>query len=314
SRPTSGSLRPISVASALGLAYLIWASRGWPMIHDAPLMHYIAWLIDQGGVPYRDAFDMNLPGAYLIHVAVLRVGGAGDAAWRLFDLGWLAATCVVLVAYCRRLSHGWAAAGAALPFSPFHQRDFVLCFFLLLGAWGIARGTEQGASASLVWGGLVLGAAMTIKPHAALYWIFCAVIAARDRSWTVSPWRAAALVIVSGLVVPAAVFGWLAWRGGLGPFVDVFGGYVVPLYSGVGRVPPWQAIVWHAYGRPLIVLFGLLVVLALLGPTSREPARKGLALVGVLYGIVHFVVQGKGWEYQLYPLIVFCCALVPAAV
>jgi len=305
------------------LAYLIWASRGWPMIHDAPLMHYIAWLIDQGGVPYRDAFDMNLPGAYLIHLVVLRVGGAGDAAWRLFDLGWLAATCVVLVAYCRRISHGWAAAGAALLFALYHlsggawhagQRDFVLCFFLLLGAWGIARGTEQGALASLVWGGLVLGAAMTIKPHAALYWIFCAVIAARDRSWTVSPWRAAALVIAAGLVVPAAVFGWLAWRGGLGPFVDVFGGYVVPLYSGVGRVSPWQAIVWHAYGRPLVALFGLLVVLALLGPTSREPARKGLALVGVVYGIVHFVVQGKGWEYQLYPLIVFCCALVPAAV
>ncbi|HKA63691.1 MAG TPA: glycosyltransferase family 39 protein [Methylomirabilota bacterium] len=305
------------------LAYLIWASRGWPMIHDAPLIHYIAWLIDQGGVPYRDAFDMNLPGAYLIHLVVLRVGGAGDAAWRLFDLGWLAATCVVLVAYCRRISHGWAAAGAALLFALYHlsggawhagQRDFVLCFFLLLGAWGIARGTEQGALASLVWGGLVLGAAMTIKPHAALYWIFCAVIAARDRSWTVSPWRAAALVIAAGLVVPAAVFGWLAWRGGLGPFVDVFGGYVVPLYSGVGRVSPWQAIVWHAYGRPLVALFGLLVVLALLGPTSREPARKGLALVGVVYGIVHFVVQGKGWEYQLYPLIVFCCALVPAAV
>src|SRR4029450_9677863 len=100
----------------------------------------------------------------------------------------------------------------------------------------------------------------------------------------------------------------------VGPSVDLFGGYVVPLYSRVGRVSPWQAIVWHAYGRPLIALLGLLVVLALLGPTSREPARKGLALMGVLYGIVHFVVQGKGWEYQLYPLIVFCCALVPAAV
>ena len=44
-------MRPISVASALVLAYLVWASRGWPLIHDAPIMHYIAWLIDQGGVP-----------------------------------------------------------------------------------------------------------------------------------------------------------------------------------------------------------------------------------------------------------------------
>jgi hypothetical protein len=86
-------LKLISVASALLLAYLIWASRAWPLIHDAPLMHYIAWLINQGAVPYRDAFDMNLPGVYLLHLAVLRVGGPGDLAWRLFDLGWLAAIC-----------------------------------------------------------------------------------------------------------------------------------------------------------------------------------------------------------------------------
>ena len=48
-------MRLVSAASAAVLAYLLWASRGWPLIHDAPLMHYIAWLIDQGGVPYRDA-------------------------------------------------------------------------------------------------------------------------------------------------------------------------------------------------------------------------------------------------------------------
>src|SRR6185503_7005295 len=115
SRPTSGSLRLISAASALLLAYLAWASRGWPLIHDAPLMHYIAWLIGQGAVPYRDAFDMNLPGVYLLHLAVLRVGGADDLSWRLFDLGWLALTCGVLVVYCRLVGHrgGRAPVGRA---------------------------------------------------------------------------------------------------------------------------------------------------------------------------------------------------------
>ena len=100
-------MRLISAASVALLAYLVWGSRGWPLIHDAPLMHYVAWLIEQGAVPYRDAFDMNFPGVYLLHLAVLRVGGAGDLAWRLFDLGWLAATCGLLVVYCHRIGHGW---------------------------------------------------------------------------------------------------------------------------------------------------------------------------------------------------------------
>ncbi|HWN15181.1 MAG TPA: hypothetical protein VNU02_15050, partial [Candidatus Dormibacteraeota bacterium] len=250
-------------------------------------MHYIAWLIGQGAVPYRDAFDMNLPGVYLLHLAVLRVGGAGDWAWRLFDLGWLAATCGLLLAYCHRISHGWAAVSAALLFALYHlsggawhagQRDFLLCLFLLLGAWGVARGTEQAASAALCWGGLALGAAMTLKPHAALYWLLCAAIAARDRSWAMSGWRAASLVIVAGLLVPGAVFGWLAWRGGLGPFLEILGGYVIPLYSRVGHVSPWQAIAWHSFGRWVAGLFLILTALALLAPPPREPARKGLAL------------------------------------
>jgi hypothetical protein len=316
-------LRLISAASGVLLAYLVWGSRGWPLIHDAPLMHYIAWLIEQGAVPYRDAFDMNLPGVYLLHLAVLRVGGPGDLAWRLFDLGWLAATCGLLLVYGHRVGHGLGPAAAAMLFALYHlsggawhagQRDFLLCLFLLLGAWGVARGTEQGASGALFWGGLALGAAMTLKPHAALFWVLCAVIATRDRSWAMSAWRAAGLVIVPGLLVPGAVAVWLAWRGGLGPFLDVFTGYVLPLYSGVGRVSAWQAIAWHSFGRSLAGLFLVLTVLALLAPPPREPARKGLAMVGVLYGLVHFVVQGKGWEYQLYPLILFCCALAPAAV
>jgi len=153
------------------LAYLLWASRGWPLIHDAPLMHYIAWLIDQGGVPYRDAFDMNLPGVYLLHMAVLRVGGAGDVAWRLFDLGWLAVTCGVLAVYCRRIGEGWGPAAAALLFAVYHlsggawhagQRDYLLCLFLLLGAWGVARGTEQPGPGAFAWGGLALGVAQAL--------------------------------------------------------------------------------------------------------------------------------------------------------
>ncbi|MBI4637470.1 MAG: hypothetical protein HY727_14075, partial [Candidatus Rokubacteria bacterium] len=44
------------------VATLTWRSRSWPLVHDGPIMHYIAWRIAEGAVPYRDLFDMNFPG------------------------------------------------------------------------------------------------------------------------------------------------------------------------------------------------------------------------------------------------------------
>ncbi len=51
------------------------------------------------------------------------------------------------------------------------QRDFLLCVFLLGGALGVARSLEEGgALGPLVVGGAALGAGMTVKPQAGLYW------------------------------------------------------------------------------------------------------------------------------------------------
>jgi hypothetical protein len=306
------------------LAYLIWASRAWPLIHDAPLMHYVAWLVDQGAVPYRDVFDMNLPGVYLLHLAVLRVGGAGDVAWRLFDLGWLAAVGALLWAYCRPMSDAVAAGGAAVLFGLYHvsggawragQRDFLLCLLLLAGAYGVARGLERPTGRlALLAGGLALGAGMTVKPHAGLFWLLCAGTAAvaagraGRRAWPV-----AGLVLAGGLLVPVLVLGWLAWRGGLGPFLAVLAGYVLPLYSQVGRVSVIGATRWHAWGRSLLALLAGLGLLGLLAARPWSP-RLVLTALGALYGAAHFALQGKGWEYQLYPLALFLCALAAAAV
>jgi hypothetical protein len=173
---------------------LAWRSRGWPLIHDAPLMHYIAWRISEGAVPYRDLFDMNFPGVYLLHLAALKLFGAGDAGWRAFDLVWLAATSLAAAA----LAAPWgrlAAAGAGLFMAVYHlaagawqtgQRDFLLCPFLLLAALAVARWAERpGQGASLAWGGLALGVGITVKPHAGI------AAAARSALAVVAPTRAA---------------------------------------------------------------------------------------------------------------------------
>src|SRR5204863_4954378 len=111
------SVQIILVVAMGALAvWLAWRSLHWPLIHDAPIMHYVAWRIAEGAVPYRDLFDMNFPGVYLLHLLVVTTVGVGDVGWRLFDLAWLAVSGGLLFA----VASPWgrpAALGAALFFA-----------------------------------------------------------------------------------------------------------------------------------------------------------------------------------------------------
>jgi hypothetical protein len=295
-----------------------WASLGWPLVHDAPLMHYVAWRISEGAVPYRDLFDMNFPGVYLLHLLVIRVLGAGDLAWRLFDLGWLALAALAIAGLARPWGRLAAGAGALL-FALYHlaggawqagQRDFLLCPFLLAGALGVARWAESGRRRALVGGGLALGASLTIKPHTVL------LAAALGAMVAVAAWRRGhgvaaplALFVAGVAVAPLAIVGWLAAAGALPAWRAIVGDYLVPLYSRLGRASSWNVYrgwIWIPLGAGAL----LSLVTALAG--RRLGARHAAAGLGALYGILHFLGQGKGWEYHLYPLAAFAVVLLVA--
>ena len=306
---------------------LAWRSRGWPLIHDAPLMHYIAWRIGEGAVPYRDVFDMNFPGVYLLHMLALELFGAGDAGWRAFDLAWLAGTSAAAAA----LAAPWgrlAAAGAGLFFAAYHlaggawqagQRDFLLCPFLLLAALGVARWVEHPASrASLAWGGLALGAGITVKPHAGLFAaaLLVLVAAVAHRSGRASDGGAGAsrrpaagtsaasvAIFAITILVPLLAVG--AWLGvvGAGPaWYEIVAGYLAPLYSRLGRPERWTFDRWHVW-IPIAAGVACSIGSAIAG--RRFAARHAVVGIGLGYGAAHFVGQGKGWEYHLYPLAAF---------
>jgi hypothetical protein len=169
---------------------------------------------------------------------------------------------------------------------------------------------------ALLCGGAALGAGLTVKPYAVgLFWLGSAAAgaaAARRAGRAALP--GAVAVLGAGLAVPALVFGWLAWRGGLGAFWDTLVGYVIPFYSRLGREPLWTALGGHAHGRTLLALLGILALWGLLVPAAPSfGIRRWLAALGVVAGALHFVLQGKGWEYHLYPLAFFLCALAAPA-
>lgn len=305
---------PLAVVLALvaSVAYLGWRSRGWPLVHDAPLMHYVAWRLAHGAVPYRDLFDMNFPGTYLVHLVVLRVLGPGDAAWRAVDLGWLMATSLGVAVFAAPWG-GVAAAGGALFFALYHlaagawqagQRDFLLCLPVVLGGLGTARWLEGRSVSNLVWAGLVLGGGITLKPHALVFagGLACVVLARGRR-------LAPAAAFAGGVaLLPLAVVAWVAVRGGLGAWWWITRDYLVPLYSRLTE-PDWhlhRGLIWIPIGLAAAITFASALV------RGRFGARHGIAALGLGFGVAHYFGQGKGWDYHLYPLAAFATAALCA--
>ena len=302
------------------VVWLVWRSLSWPLVHDAPLMHYVAWRILEGAVPYRDVFDMNFPGVYLLHLLVVWGLGTGDLAWRVFDLAWLMVLALGVAGFA--WAWGRTAAGvAALLIVLYHlgggawqagQRDFLLGPFLVGGALGVARWVESGRRTALVWGGVALGASLTIKPHALVLTAALAVLIA------VTGWRTGGGVLAplvwfgaGAAVAPVAIVVWLALAGALPAWRAIVLEYLIPLYSRLGRSADWNVY------RPYVwIPIGAGVLLSTVGAlvARRFGARHAVAALGVLYGVVHFVGQGKGWEYHLDPLATFALLLMVAEV
>src|SRR5262249_55539638 len=87
-------------------------------------------------------------------------------------------------------------------------------------------------------------------------------------------------------------------------------GYLVPLYSRVGRNDLVHELLVRDYGP--MVLAGLaawtsLGVVAL--ARGRQWGELGVLVTGLAYGVAHFWVQGRGWESHFYPLALFAVAI-----
>lgn len=80
----AGSAGAAVIAVPLCIGVTI-ASR-WPLVHDAPLIHYIVFLVQKGFVPYRDIIDMNMPGTYFLEILGMSVFGGGAAGWYAWDM------------------------------------------------------------------------------------------------------------------------------------------------------------------------------------------------------------------------------------
>lgn len=280
--------------------WLLWNSLGWPLVGDATIFHFIASQMTMGAVPYRDIIDINMPLTYDIHAAIVALGGMSDVGWRAFDLAaaallstliivlvWPAGRAVailaVLAVLLMHLLLGRYAAG---------QRDFLMTIPALASAWASAKAAEDQRRwrVFLALAGAFAMTAALIKPSGLL--LLALPVLAKRPSWRDAIWIAAGAAVVA-----IAVFGALAARGGLGAFVTTMRD-VLPAYAALGAKPlpdVLKALQWIA---PVAGL----AVAAALGIGISKPPRARVMIGVAAFGLIHLLVQRKGWTYHVYPL------------
>ena len=299
---TSRLVAIFNLPLALVTGWLLWRSRDWPLAGDATIFHFIAGQMQMGAVPYRDIIDVNMPLTYAIHAAVVATGGMGDIAWRAFDLtaaavlatlilmllapaGRAPAILAVLVVLLMHVLLGPYAAG---------QRDFLMSILAVAVALLSARAAEDHHRRLLylLLAGALGMAAACIKPTGMLLLLLPALALKLHAREILS-------VIAGAAAVALAVFGTLAARGGLGAFVTMLH-ELLPDYAsmGAGTIPETLAGV-----RWMGPVAGLALAAAL-SIADPKPPRVRLMIGLTVFGLIHLLVQRKGWSYHIYPLAI----------
>jgi hypothetical protein len=287
---------------AIVAGWLLWRSLDWPLVGDATIFHFIAGQFHMGAVPYRDIFDINMPLTYYIHAAVVAIGGMGDAAWRAFDLtaavvmsglilmlvwpaGRAVALLAMLIVLVTHILLGPYSAG---------QRDFLMSIPALAAALASARAAEDHERSRLYL--MLVGAfamtAASIKPSGLLL-LLLPVFAKLERDWREPLWA-----VIGAAGVASMVFGPLAAWGGLEPFITTMQ-TLMPRYASLGtRMVPEiseDVVIW------LAPLAGLALA-AVSNISAPKPARVRVLIGLTLFGLIHLLVQRRGWFYHVYPL------------
>lgn len=267
-----------------------------PLERDEGEFAYMGQLILRGETPYQAAANMKLPGTYYAYAGILAVLGETVSAIRL---GLLVVNLLAIVLLYRLgtvLADEIAGAAAAIAYAVLSLDPSVLGFTakgehfvippLLGGLLLLVRAQAPRPPLTLVTAGLLLGLAVLMKQHAAVFlafavlWVTATAAAAGRRAWRTAG-REGAILTGSALVPFGATCLGMWASGAFGAFwfwtVRYAREYaaLIPLAVGLGELGR-QAVRITTASVPLWLL-------AALGATALAwdaPARRRASFLG----------------------------------
>jgi hypothetical protein len=287
-----------------GAACYVAFTIHWQWMWDTQVMHYISFLIDHGKVPYKDIYDINMPGAYLTERWALAVFGGSDLGWRMYEytlLGSMTAAMIVIA-----MPYDWLAGlfsgvlfsllyGSLGPYQA-AQRDEVMTVLIFVGYALLFVAIRRRWPALMLPFGLALGIAILIKPTVlpfALALLLFPYFVLRRRG--VSPWAYLLLATAGFAIALGILLLFLLPHHALGPFLFILG-KLVPYYSSLAHPTLW-ILVRRSLPRTVLVYASIAAVLAI---ASRHRATWEMWAIrmGFLFGAISYFVQRKGYDYH----------------
>jgi hypothetical protein len=308
------SLRIFRLALATSLMistalFVAWSIH-WPLVGDASIIHYVAFLIQHGMAPYRDINEMSIPGSYLIELAGMHLFGPGALAWRIFDFTLLAIAAAAFAILTRRA--GWfPAVFAATLFALVHgrdglaqggQRDLTMGILLIAATAALALALRHRSLTAIGIFGLLAGLAITIKPTVvplSLAQLLIALYVVRRRREPVA--KLIAPATVSAAICPLIALAFLVQQHAAQAFWTTLTG-IVAYYTTLGH-KPLGFLLLHSISPLLSLVLIWFAVLAFARP--RIDWERALLLSGVAFGLLSYLLQARGFPYFRYPLLAF---------
>lgn len=289
-------------------------------MREAHFLHYVGYLINEHHfVPYRDVLETSWFGTFVFHMWIGNLFGYTAGAFRTADTLWLLTLMVIWWRVLQRLNQqlaGIACLSLALLYlhlGPANtlQRDY-LALLPVSMAFLLSLDTQLSVRRRALCTGLLFGLAVAIKPHQL---IGLPVVLAVIRSLTPLHQRHWPSLLAWTALGGTSSFGlglcWLAWKGGLVPFLDMTFHYL-PLYQsfdGAHHVVSWETRLaqtqhwWRFFTWlwPVPIALGCWRGITLTAHGTPERALAwGLPALTLAYNL-YPLPAGKFWDYHWIP-------------
>ena len=305
------SFRVLCMAVLLaGAACYVVFTIHWQWMWDTPVMHYIVLLLNHGKVPYKDIYDINMPGAYLTERWAIAVFGSSDLGWRLYEFTLLGSMTLAMIVIARSVD--WLAGlfagvlfalqvGSLGPWQA-AERDEVMAVFIFIGYAFLFTAIRKSRPALMLAYGVAMGIAILIKPTvlplALCLLLFPFFVLRRQGK---SP-AAHILFALAGFAIALGILlDFLLPHRAFASFFYILH-KLVPYYSSLAHPALW-VLIRRSLPQAFLVYVPLTLLLAV---TRKRPANweMGAVWAGFLFGGISYFIQGKGYDYHR---ITFLC-------